>query len=406
MASASAPAPALPSTRRYVSAFWIVAFAFLIVMAFATLPSPLYGLYRVRDSLSAFTITIVYAIWAAGTIAALIAVPFVAERIGRRGVMLVAVATMMVAAGELAAWKDLPGLLLGRLLTGVAVGLAAGSAIAYLIELRLRADPNGPPALARTIGTSVNVGALGIGPFVAGCLAQWASRPLTLSYFVWIALGAIALLGLAAVPETAASTGKRAPFPVKLPVAAGAATLAAFAANGLFAGLSGLFLATTFHHQSHALAGTTLLIVFTSGVVSQLATARLQASSVFGLGTISMLAGLVLLVIAVRLSSPSLALFLISGGLIGAGAGAVFKGTTGLVLDGTAPENRVSMTAELLIALFVGLSVPVIGAGVALDQGASAPNTVLGFAILVGLGVAGAGWGLLRGRPKVSPQAA
>jgi hypothetical protein len=56
------------------------------------------------------------------------------------------------------------------------------------------------------------------------------------------------------------------------------------------------------------------------------------------------------------------------------------------------PENRVAMTAELLIALFVGLSVPVIGARVALDQGASASNTVLGFAVLVGLGVAGAGW--------------
>ena len=53
------------------------------------------------------------------------------------------------------------------------------------------------------------------------------------------------------------------------------------------------------------------------------------------------------------------------------------------MLDGTAPENRVAMTAELLIALFVGLSVPVIGAGVALDRGAIAPNTVLGFAILV-----------------------
>lgn len=54
------------------------------------------------------------------------------------------------------------------------------------------------------------------------------------------------------------------------------------------------------------------------------------------------------------------------------------------------------MTSQLLIALFVGLSIPVIGAGVALDQGASAPNTVLGFAILFGLGVAGAGWGSSR----------
>jgi hypothetical protein len=131
--------------------------------------------------------------------------------------------------------------------------------------------------------------------------------------------------------------------------------------------------------------------VFSSGVASQLATNRLSASRVLVLGTISMLIGLALLVTAVRLSTPSLALFLLGGALIGAGAGAVFKGTTGLVLEATAPENRLAMTSDLLIALFVGLSIPVIGAGVALDRGASPPDTVLGFAILVGLGVAGAG---------------
>jgi hypothetical protein len=393
-------------TTSYRTGFWAVAFAFLIVMAFATLPSPLYGLYRERDGLSAFTITIVYAIWAAGTIVTLVAVPFIAERIGRRGVMFAAVGTMIVAAGILVAWKALPGLLVGRLVTGFAVGMAAGTAITYLIELRLRADPKASPAVPRTIGTSVNVGALGIGPLVAGCLAEWASHPLTLPYLVWIALGAVALLGLGTAPETGAPAAARNPFTVRLPVPAGAGTMAAFAANGLFAGLSGLLLATVFLRTSHALAGATLFIVFTAGVLSQLLTGGLRASRVLAVGTLSMLVGLVLLVTAVHVSTPSLALFLVSGGLIGAGAGAVFKGTTGLVLDGTAPENRVAMTAELLIALFVGLSVPVIGAGIALDQGASAPNTVLGFAILVGLGVAGAGWGLLGRRPKSSPQAA
>jgi preprotein translocase subunit SecG len=112
---------------------------------------------------------------------------------------------------------------------------------------------------------------------------------------------------------------------------------------------------------------------------------------VLAFGTISMLIGLGLLVTAVRLSTPSLALFLIGGALIGAGAGAVFKGTTGLVLGAAAPEDRLAMTSQLLIALFVGLSIPVVGAGVALDRGASAPDTVLGFAILVASGVAGAG---------------
>ena len=105
-----------------------------------------------------------------------------------------------------------------------------------------------------------------------------------------------------------------------------------------------------------------------------------------------MLVGLVVLVVSVRLSTPSLALFLTGGALIGAGSGAVFKGTTGIVLEASPPESRVAMTSALLIALYVGLSVPVIGAGVALSLGASAPNTVLVFAILVGLGVAAAGW--------------
>jgi hypothetical protein len=49
------------------------------------------------------------------------------------------------------------------------------------------------------------------------------------------------------------------------------------------------------------------------------------------------------------------------------------------------------MTSALVIAVFVGLSVPVIGAGVALTQGASPPDAVLGFAILVALGISVSG---------------
>ena len=169
--------------------------------------------------------------------------------------------------------------------------------------------------------------------------------------------------------------------------------------------MSGLFLATTFGRPSHALSGATLFLVFSAGVVSQLATTGLRASRALALGMASMLAGLVLLVISVRLSTPSLALFLIGGALIGAGAGAVYKGTTGVVLEATAPEDRVAMTSALVIAVFIGLSVPVIGAGIALNQGASAPDTVVGFAILVALGVSLSGWALL-GRRSAGPQQA
>jgi MFS family permease len=397
--------------RRHGSGFWTVAYVLLIVMAFATLPSPLYGLYRTRDNLSSFMITVIYAIFAAGTITALLVVPRVAPRVGRRGVMLGAVVTMMVAAGLLAAWKWLPVLLIGRLLAGVAAGLAAGTAIAYLIELRLRADPKASVVRARTIGTSITVGALGVGPLIAGCLAQWASWPLTLSYLVFLGLGAVGLAGLWFVPETGTTASRAATAKqptssrsARLPVPAGAGTAAAFAASGLFAGLDGLILSVTLGHPSHALAGATLFLVFSCGVVSQLVTTNLRASRVLALGTISLLAGLVLLVASVRLSTPNLALFLLGGALIGAGVGAVFKGTTGIVLEVAAPENRLAMTSKLLVALYVGLSIPVVGAGVALDQGASIPNTVLGFSILVALGVTVSGWALLGHRRPPEPE--
>lgn len=380
-----------------------MAFAFLVVMMFATLPSPLYGLYRTRDHLSALTITVVFAIFAAGTIITLLRERSIVARLGRRGAMLGGVATMMVAAGLLAAWKALPGLLIGRVLTGVAIGLAAGVAIPYLIELRLRADPKASPVPARNIGTAVNVGALGIGPLVAGCLAQWVPQPLTLPYIVMIVLGAVALFGVAGAPETGTPTPRAR---IRLPVPAAAGTIAAFAASGLFAALSGLILATTLHQTSHALSGATLFLVFTSGVAAQLGTNRLPASRVLAFGTISMIVGLALLVVAVRLSTPSLALFLIGGALIGAGAGAVYKGITGIVLEATPLEDRVAMTSALVIAVFVGLSVPVIGAGIALDAGVSTANTVLGFAIFVALGVSLSGWALRGRRPAGSQQPA
>jgi hypothetical protein len=104
----ASPVPAAQG-RRHNASFWTVAFAFLIVMAFATLPSPLYGLYRTRDNLSTLMITVIYAIFAGGTIATLQRDNSIATRVGRRGMMLGAVGTMMVAAGLLAAWKDLPG---------------------------------------------------------------------------------------------------------------------------------------------------------------------------------------------------------------------------------------------------------------------------------------------------------
>jgi len=76
-----------------------------------------------------------------------------------------------------------------------------------------------------------------------------------------------------------------------------------------------------------------------------------------------------------------------------AGKVCVSTGTGGSM--GRAAALTFAREGALVIGSDISVSVPVIGAGVALDLGASAPNTVLVFAILVGLGVAAAGWALL-----------
>jgi MFS family permease len=89
--------------------------------------------------------------------------------------------------------------------------------------------------------------------------------------------------------------------------------------------------------------------------------------------------------LAVWLSSPSLALFLIGGLLTGLGGGAMFKGSLGTVMMISELEHRAEAVAGLLLAGYIGLAVPAIGAGVALNAGASTKDTLLGFAILVAL---------------------
>src|SRR6476619_2367026 len=75
-------------SRRHRRGFWAVALAFLAVMALATVPSPLCGLYRARDHFSLFMITVAFAVYAVGVIAALLLAGHVSDWYGRRTVLL------------------------------------------------------------------------------------------------------------------------------------------------------------------------------------------------------------------------------------------------------------------------------------------------------------------------------
>jgi MFS family permease len=394
----SSPLPTLPtlpgaaaSRRRHGLGFYAVAFAFLAVMAFSTVPSPLYGLYQARDGFSSFMVTVIYGAYAIGVVGALLTAGHISDWHGRRRVLLPAIVLSIVSAVLFLVWRDTAGLIVARIVNGLSVGVVAATATAWLAELHSAARPDASPKRAQLTATAVNVGGLGLGPLVSGFLAQWVGAPLTVPYVVFLVALSVALVVVLATPET---RDRPDPFPayrvqkVSVPeesrgafTAAAAGAFLSFGALGLFTGLAGTFLVGTLHHTSHALAGVTIAAMFAGGVVMQTLTASWPARRTLAAGITLMILGIALVTLAAWLSTPSLALFIIGGTVMGSGAGAVFKGSVATVIQISPAATRAEALAGLFLAGYVGLSIPVVGAGVAL-QFTSAKNTLLGFAIL------------------------
>jgi MFS family permease len=242
----------------YGLGFWAVALTFLALGAFTTVPSPLYALYQVRDGLSEFEVTVIYAAYAIGVIGALALAGHLSDWYGRRRLLIPAAGFAIASAIVFLTWRTLPGLLLARVLSGVAFGVTSSTATAYLAELDARHRPDASGTRAQLTATSVNMGGLGVGALVAGLLAQWVAAPLTVPYVAFLIAACLAVVAVAVSPETRAAVKPRPryrPQRVSVPAAARgeffAAALSAlvvFAALGLFTGLSGHFLLVALHH--------------------------------------------------------------------------------------------------------------------------------------------------------------
>ena len=121
---------------------------------------------------------------------------------------------------------------------------------------------------------------------------------------------------------------------------------------------------------------------FGAAILAQLAAGGWDVKRLVGTGTAALSAGLALLVTA--LWAPSLALFLVGGVITGAGAGLLFKGGISVRASVLAASsaNRAEVLAGLFLAGYLGLSVPVLGLGVA-GQFVAPKVALLAFAALL-----------------------
>ena len=384
-----------PSVRHSVG-FWAIAFAFLTVMAYNALPAPLYGLYQQRDGFSSFLLTVIFAAYAIGVVISLFCVGHLSDWHGRRRLFVPSLITCMISAAVFLTWRSLPGLIVGRFIGGLAVGMVTATATAWIAELHRGARPGSSIRRAQVVSIAANLGGIGTGPLVAGMLAQWVRSPLTVPFIVALATIGLALVSVLASPETREPVLPRPawrPQRVAVPaqalsryVASGIGAAISFAVFGLFTSLAPAFLSGPLHHSSLALAGTTAFAVFAAAVVSQTLITTVSPRPIIASGILIMVIGLIVLVASVWLTIPSLVMFLAGGVITGAGAGALFKGVIAMVARDAPADRRAETLAGIFLAGYIGLSLPVMALGV-MTQYLSPRLSLLIFTAVLVLGV-------------------
>jgi MFS family permease len=347
--------------------FAAAAYAFAVTMLGTTLPTPLYPIYRQELGLSQLMVTVIFAAYAAGVIAALLLFGRLSDQIGRRRALLPGLALSALSAVAFLLADGTVLLLAGRVLSGLSAGIFTGTATATLADLA----PHHTRGRATLIATAASIGGLGLGPLLAGLLAELAGSPLRLTYWVDLALLVPAAALVWAMPEPALATGSARLRPQTLQVPAQLRATFARAALTVFAGFSvlGLFTAVSpalldqlLGFESHATAGLVVFAVFAASLAGQLTLERVPGSAALPAGCLALSAAMGLLALAVAVSS--LALLITSGVVAGLGQGLSFRAGLAAINRRTPPDRRGAVASSFFAVAYVAISLPVIGLGV------------------------------------------
>jgi MFS family permease len=192
---ADQPAPAVPGRR---VGYVVTAGVLVAVMLGGTLPIPLYVLYEPKMGFGPLGVTVVFAVYVIGTLAALLGFGDLSDHFGRKKVLATAVGCAAASTIIFLVATNIGELLAARVFSGAAAGFVTGTAAAALAEHHPRRDLRAAAVLA----VGANMTGLGLGPLVAGVFAQYLPAPTRAVFWAYLGLTIAALLALLAVPET------------------------------------------------------------------------------------------------------------------------------------------------------------------------------------------------------------
>ena len=350
-------------------AFAAIAAIFVTFSAASAAPSPLYVVYQLQWGFSASTLTVIFAVYVAGLITALLVLGALSDHIGRRPVLAAAILLEAVAFVLFMTAGDVGVLLAARVVQGIATGAAMTTLGAALVDL----NPPHAPGRAGLINGIAPVAGLAVGALGCGALVQFGPSP---THFVY----ALLLLGMVLagvvvgwMPETsvrrpggAASLKPRLGVPARLRADFLALTpiiVASWALGGLYLSLGPSVAAGVFGLSNHLIGGLVVTLLCAPGAITSFLLRRRPTPQVLGLAGVLLTAGAVVSIAGVEAGDIRLAGAgtLISG--VGFGASALASFGTLAVL--AAPQERGELFAVALVIAYVAFSVPAVVAGLA-----------------------------------------
>jgi len=347
--------------------YMAVAVASFVLVAAATVPTPLYQLYQQSFHFPDSMLTMIFGIYSFGVIPALLIFGPLGDVICRRRVLMMAICIAAAGIAVLASAQSVLWLLAGRLLVGVGVGATQGNSSAALVEMQ----PRGDRLRAGIMTTASTTGGAAAGTLASGLIAQYLPDPFVLAYLLELGMLTIALVLTASIREAASPVLSFVGFHrPRIPRNIAAGFMASSLTGGLVWAIAGLFLAlvpsyvSNLLHTRHLAAGGALVaLMLGSSIVAQITlnhwpAFRLQVSGLAGAA-----AGITAVVLAWSFSSLAL---MIAGSIVcGGSIGIAYLGSISEINRLASPQERGGVNSLYFVIIYLFFSLPTVALGFA-----------------------------------------
>ncbi|MEY9873547.1 putative MFS family arabinose efflux permease [Streptacidiphilus sp. MAP12-33] len=344
----------------------------LLLLIGANLATPLYPALQARLGLTPVDTTLLFTVYVFALVPVLAAVGHWSDQLGRRALVLPAVALAAAGDAVFASAGSLGELALGRGIQGVAVGLATGAAGAALADLL----PD-RPSVAAKLTLAASAGGVALGPLLGAALARGADPVVTPFLLHAVALLALcvplALLhprspGHDAAARAARHRASLRPRALSLPrrgrgvfLLAAATGFVSYAVFGVYLSLAPSYAASLLHTRAPLAGAGVAALLLGSSASAQLLARPTRSRAVPALGMTGLAAGLGLVVLAGYGHVP--ALLFVGSVLAGACQGLAFRALFTRASAALEPGQRASQLSTLWVVVYLGSSLPIVGVG-------------------------------------------